>query len=318
MPARGLNTPIVYLVFNRPELTARVFARIRDARPAALFVVADGPRPDRPGEAEKCHQVRELIERGIDWPCEMVRDYSEVNLGCGGRVASGITNAFKTVNEAIILEDDCLPDPTFFSFCAELLERYRNEPRVGMISGSHHQLRPLAGRGSYYFCRYGNIWGWATWRRAWQKFDLGMSDWPAWRDAGGVEALFRQKAVRDFWTRIWNEAAAGKYKTWDYQWTYCYLRHGMLGILPNNALIENLGFGRNATHTKGHRDVGATVVPMSFPLRHPSTIEPDFEAEELASARFFSEKPLWLRLVRRFLRMIDRYLNLPVGGRSIT
>lgn len=306
MPARGLSVPIVFLVFNRPELTAQVFTRICDARPSRLFVVADGPRPGHAADKEKCRQVRELIERGIDWECEVVRDYSASNLGCGRRVASGLTNAFKQVEEAIILEDDCLPDPSFFRFCAELLERYRNEPKVGLVSGSHHRLEPSPCRESYYFCRYGNIWGWATWRRAWQKFDYAMSDWPQWREAGGVERLFPQSEVRAFWRKIWDETAAGKYDTWDYQWTYCYMRHGMLGALPRAALIENIGFGSGATHTREAEPCHPSVEPMRFPLQHPATIEPDSEAEATAARRFFSQPPLRRRIVAKLASLRAR------------
>jgi hypothetical protein len=296
MSPAALEVPVVFLVFNRPELTERVFARIREARPRTLWVVADGPRTGRHDDVENCRRVRELIERGIDWRCELVRDYAESNLGCGRRVASGITNAFRQAEEAIILEDDCLPEPSFFRFCAELLEKYRDEPRVGLVSGSHHQYVSRSGRDSYYFCRYGNIWGWATWRRAWQKFDLAMSDWPQWRDAGGVERLFPQRPVQQFWRRAWDRAAAGKIDTWDYQWTYCYLRHGMLGLLPRVALIENIGFGPGATHTIGAEDARAAVEPMRFPLLHPATIEPDLEAEARASRRFFWRPSLPSRL----------------------
>lgn len=295
--------PVVLLVFNRPEPTARVLARIREARPARLFVVADGPRPDRPGDAEKCRQVRALIEAGVDWPCEVVRDYADGNLGCGPRIASGLTRVFEQVEEAIILEDDCLPDPSFFPYCAELLARYRDEPRVGMISGSHHQLAATRDGTSYYFCRYGNIWGWATWRRAWAKFDHAMSEWPAWRDSAEFARFFPEPRVRAFWRRIWDEAAANPRDTWDYQWTFCYLRHGLLGALPRVALIENLGFGADATHTGGETWLAPAVEPMRFPLRHPAEIVPDLEAEARASRRFFTERSLLDRIAGRLRRL---------------
>ena len=301
------DTPVIFLVFNRPASTARVFARIRAARPSRLFIVADGPRPDRLDDAEKCRQVRALIEEGIDWPCEVVRDYSEVNLGCGRRVASGITSAFKQTEEAIILEDDCLPDPSFFRFCTELLEKYRNEPRVGMISGSHHQLTSVREGESYYLCRYGNIWGWATWRRAWQKFDHSMSEWPQWRDSGCLERFFPDKKVQEFWRQTWNRAAADCHDTWDYQWTFCYISHGMLGILPKVMLIENIGFGPEATHTNapGMKTGVSQSEPMSFPLLHPESIEPDLAAEERTSRRFFTTRSLGQRIMARLSRWYD-------------
>lgn len=298
-----ITPPVVFLVFNRPGTTARVLARIREAQPAQLFVVADGPRAGRPEDVASCSQVRALIEEGVDWPCEVVRDYAETNLGCGRRVASGITRVFEQVEEAIILEDDCLPDPSFFPYCAELLTRYRDESRVGLISGSHHQLAAEHAGSSYYFCRYGNIWGWATWRRAWAKFDHAMREWPSWRDSGEFERFFPDAKVRAFWRRTWNAAAADPHDTWDYQWTFCYLRHGLLGVLPRVTLIENIGFGPDATHTSGAGMHGPAVEPMIFPLRHPAIIAPDLAAEERASRRFFSSRSLAERIIGRWRRL---------------
>jgi hypothetical protein len=305
MPSR-LDIPVVFLVFNRPEPTARVFARIRDARPAKLFVVADGPRPDHIGDAEKCRRVRELIAEGIDWPCEVVRDYAEKNLGSGRRVASGITKAFEAVEEAVILEDDCLPDPSFFPFCAELLARYRNEPRVGLIGGAPHVDNVVRGGESYFFCRYGYTWGWATWRRAWARFDYSMRTWAAWRDSGGLQELFPRSAVRKFWSRAWEHAASNPDDIWDYQWVYCYMRAGMLGLLPRTALVENIGFGAEATHTTTHVRGSQPTKPMVFPLIHPCTIEPDLVAEARASERFFSRPNLVVRAIRRFRQWCGR------------
>jgi hypothetical protein len=288
--------PVVFFVFNRPEPTARVLARIREVRPSKLFVVADGPRPDRPDDAALCRQVRAIIDQGVDWPCEVVRDYADCNMGSGPRIATGLTQVFTRVEEAIILEDDCLPEPTFFRYCAELLEKYRNEPRVAMISGSHHQVKNTPAADDYYFCRYGNTWGWATWRRAWQFFDYDMRDWPAWRESGELDRLFPDPAVRAYWRRIWDETAAGKHDAWDYQWTFAYMRRGMLGILPRVALIWNIGFGRDATHTAGEGGGYPQTSPASFPLRHPPSLEPDLVAEAAASRRFFTPRSLWQRV----------------------
>jgi len=291
-----ITPPVVLLVFNRPAPTARVLARIREARPSMLFVVADGPRPDRADDQENCRAVRALVEQGIDWPCTLVRDYAATNLGCGRRIASGLTRVFEQVEEAIILEDDCLPDPSFFPYCAELLERYRHEPRVGLISGSHHQMRNVPAADDYYFCRYGNIWGWATWRRAWQVYDYQMSAWPAWKKSGELEKLFPDRAVRAYWRKVWDETAAGRHDTWDYQWTFEYMRRGMWGILPRVALIQNIGFGADATHTAGEGADYPETKPLDFPLRHPVRIEPDLDAEAAASHRFFTPRTLGQRI----------------------
>jgi hypothetical protein len=159
-----VNTPIAFFIFNRPDTTARVFEAIRQAQPSKLLVVADGPRSTRPGEAEKCAATRAIIDQ-VDWECEVLTNYSDVNLGCRHRVSSGLDWVFEQVEEAIILEDDCLPHPTFFRFCEELLEWYRHDHRIVAISGDNFQNGHQSGEFSYYFSRYVHIWGWATWRR---------------------------------------------------------------------------------------------------------------------------------------------------------
>ena len=172
-----LQTPIALVIFNRPELTARVFAEIAKVKPRQLFVIADGPRPGREQDVELCAAARKIIER-VDWDCELILDYSDVNLRPHRRIVSGITNAFREVEELIVLEDDCVPHPTFFRFCEELLERYRDDERVMHIAGNHFQ--PQTRRQmpySYTFARWNISWGWATWRRAWQHFDLEVRRW---------------------------------------------------------------------------------------------------------------------------------------------
>src|SRR5687767_13684909 len=165
------RTPVALLVFNRPQATARVFEAVARARPPRLLVVADGPRADRPDDGELCHQTRAIIER-VDWPCEVMKDYSDTNLGCRKRVSSGLDWVFSNVADAIILEDDCLPEPSFFPFCEELLERYRDDERVAMIrAGNFLEGRRVAST-SYYFSRWFHIWGWATWARAWKHNDV--------------------------------------------------------------------------------------------------------------------------------------------------
>src|SRR3954453_1153033 len=166
----GLETAVALLLFRRPEETARVFERIREARPRKLFLVADGPRPGNEEDAQGCEQARAVVER-VDWPCDVVRDFADENLGLKKRIPRGLHRVFGEAPEAIILEDDCLPHPSFFRYCAELLERYRDDERVMMISGDNFQGGRRRTPDSYYFSRYVHSWGWATWRRAWQHFD---------------------------------------------------------------------------------------------------------------------------------------------------
>ena len=304
MPATGLNTPVVFLVFKRPELTAQVFARIREARPPRLFIVADGPRWDHPGEAEKCRQVRTLIEQGVDWPCEMVRDYAETNMGCARRVSSGITRVFEQVEEAIVLEDDCLPESTFFQFCAELLERYRSDERIAQIAGCSFRSVPPAGGESYFFSRYPHCWGWATWRRAWRHYDHAMKAWAVPEQQLKLLGGLEQPAERKYWRHAFSGVMSGKIDSWAYRWTLALWQQSCLSISPYRNLVANIGFDASATNTRDfNRLADLPVSAMPFPLVHPGSFTPDSEADERTSRRVFRRSSMIIRLQRRLRRL---------------
>jgi hypothetical protein len=241
-----LTTPVVFLVFNRPDLTERVFSRIAETKPKTLLLIADGPRNGK--EAALCNQVRKIVDR-IDWDCKVLRNFSDVNLGCKHRVASGLDWVFSQVDEAIILEDDCLPSHSFFYFCQTLLERFRDDKRIFMIGGDNFQFGLSRAEDSYYFSRYAEVWGWATWKRAWQYYDVTMKSWPAFKAAGGMRWAFEHLAEQQYWGRYFQETYEGKIDTWDYIWFYTCLSQSGLSVLPNINLVSNLGFGPNATHT---------------------------------------------------------------------
>jgi hypothetical protein len=297
MSSAPFAVPVVFLVFNRPELTARVFQRIREVRPARLFVVADGPRPDRPGEKEKCRCVRELIEQGVDWPCELVRDYSEVNLGCARRIASGITRVFEQVEEAVILEDDCVPELSFFPFCAELLDRYRDDPRIGQIAGCTFRSSRPAGEASYYFSQYPHCWGWATWRRAWACYDHEMN-W--WRSGEGMRYLagrIQDSGELAYWRTVLAATASGKIDTWDYRWTASLWARDSMSVLAGVNLVANIGAGVDATHMKD--GVALPTHAMAFPLVHPAEIRRDEDGDREVGRRVFRLPTLWARVGKR-------------------
>ncbi len=202
-----MGTPIVLIIFNRPETTKQVFAAVANAKPAQLFIIADGPRTDRPDDLGKCAAARKITER-IDWNCEVYRNYSDVNLGCGHRPATGITWAFEKVEEAIILEDDCVPDPTFFRFCEELLEKYRYDERIMMIGGRNNLPSDKQHRCSYHYARIPNCWGWATWRRAWQYHDMELKLWAELRNTRWLSDVFGNEAAVTHWSSKFDRAYA--------------------------------------------------------------------------------------------------------------
>ncbi len=265
-----LHVPVAQIIFRRPETTRRVVEAIAAARPPRLYVIADGPRT--PEEAAQCAAARAVVEQAITWECDVITDYADRNLGLKRRVSSGLDRVFAQEEQVIVLEDDCVPDPTFFRFCQELLERYRDEPRVMHIGGNNF-LPQVRIPDSYAFCRYPHIWGWATWRRAWQLYDVDMRAWTAAADKGPLLAPFTHPRERQFWQQMWDAVCAARIDTWDYQWTFACVSHGGLAIMPAVNLVSNIGFGQDASHTVYHDPrLMVAAAPMTFPLRHPQAI----------------------------------------------
>ena len=301
-----LTTPVALIIFNRPDTAARVFNEIAKAKPPKLLVVADGPRHHRVGEAERCRQTRAIIEQ-VDWPCEVLTNFADTNMGCKMRVSSGIDWIFEMVEEAIILEDDCLPEPTFFRFCQEMLSRYRDDERVSMVSGGNLQFGRQRGSASYYFSRYTHIWGWASWRRAWKHYDRDLTLWPKYRDEGWLESSFSSKGEQAYWRNSFEAVHNGSLDTWDCSWTFTCLLKGMLQVAPNVNLISNIGFGPEATHTQvvGIHANMATE-PMIFPLIHPDAVLQDRKGDQFIAddqiAPSFAKRQ-WRRIKRHLLRM---------------
>ncbi len=302
-----LKTPVAFLVFNRPDKTEKVFEAIRQAKPPKLLVVADGPRADRPGEAEKCAAVRAIIDR-VDWDCQVLKNYAESNLGCKQRVASGLDWVFDTVEEAIILEDDCVPHPTFFRFCEELLNRYRHDKRIMSICGQNVPFRNRRTEDSYHFSRYSSSWGWASWRRAWRFYDVDMKLWPEVRDGNFLSDILGDLKTVKYWTRTFHMCYEGQINTWDYQWTFAgWVQNGM-SILPSVNLVTNIGFDEEGTHTT---DCNPTSSPanrpleaMSFPLRHPPFVIRDAQADRWIQINIHLDAPLLERAKNKLRKVL--------------
>jgi hypothetical protein len=216
----------------------------------------------------------------VDWSCEVSTHYSDVNLGCKRRISSGLQWVFEQAEEAIVLEDDCLPAPSFFPFCQQLLERYRDDERVFLISGDNFLGKAGRDTDSYYFSKYTMIWGWASWRRAFAHYDPEMRSWPEYRDAGRLREMCETRAERKFWQRRFDQAYHGRVDTWDYQMLYACWRQRMLAIAPERNLISNIGFSPGASHI-ALDDEAATNLPTSdiWQLTHPARVERDRAAD---------------------------------------
>jgi hypothetical protein len=303
--AAPLETPVAFLVFNRPDTTARVLGAIRAARPRKLLVIADGPRPDRPGEAERCAAVRALVDQ-VDWPCEVKRSFSDVNLGCGRRISSGLAWVFAEEERAIVLEDDCLPHPDFFPFCERLLDRYADDERVAMIGGTNFlldELRDLPS--SYFFSRYFAIWGWATWRRAWARYDFRMSHWPALREVGALATLYRQPFMQAHMARVFDLVHGGEIDTWDVQWFHACLFDNGLSVTPRANLVSNIGHvGTHTSDDRSNHDLPVFGLGAGE-LVAPPLVFPERRYDEEMFRRQFAPKPRGAaKLVARLRRAL--------------
>lgn len=276
----AFDTPVLLIIFNRPQTVRQALDALRLVKPKHVYVAADGPRADRPEDSPKCVAARAVIDE-IDWPCEIQTYFREENRGCGHGPAEAITWFFEKVEAGIILEDDCLPDPSFFPYCAELLEKYRDDSRIAIVSGTNPVGNWRDKNRSYLFSTMPSTWGWATWRRAWEKFDYEGS---AWRTEDG-KAKVRQTLGNDRYFQHFSRQFDIHFKevrpdVWDYQWYFCCLYHGSIGIVPARNLISNIGFDENATHTFNAKDAkaGLPTRSLDIPLRHtPFRIDQMFD-----------------------------------------
>jgi hypothetical protein len=301
IPSLPLNTPVLFLIFNRQEITQKVFKAIRQAKPKQLFVAADGPRKGKENEKEKCKQARKIIEQ-VDWNCEVRRLFQDKNLGCKIAVSSAIDWFFQNVDEGIILEDDCLPNQSFFWFCQELLERHKNDMRVWHIAGRNNLGSYLPSLYDYHFATGGSIWGWATWKNRWEYNNLSLDI---------IEDKEASKKLKDFLCNTnsfrghldaMRAIKEGKVNTWDYHWGFSIKINNGLSIVPSKNLVKNIGFGEDATHTTFNNIDQLNIVAneIVFPIKHPPTVSVDRKLSNLQDNIAFSSESKLKSFIKKF------------------
>jgi hypothetical protein len=292
-------------------MTRRVFAAVRDVRPVRLYIAADGPRQNVAGEKERCEAAR-IVASSVDWPCEIRTLYRDTNLGCRAAVNSGLDWFFKQEPEGIMLEDDCLPNQSFFRFATLLLARYRTDDRVAMISGANFLLDRLRIDTSYCFSRYFNVWGWASWRRVWESHDQTMKGWQTLRSTDWLKEIYRQGFMRRHMKKVFDLVASGAIDTWDVQFSFSCLLSGRLAAVPRVNLVSNIGY--EGTHTgvdKRNNDLPRFSLDDE-PLIHPSLIQRDHNYEDVFFRQEFGPHPIrWSvimfhRAVRKFRKILKR------------
>ncbi|MBU1007669.1 nucleotide-diphospho-sugar transferase [Candidatus Dependentiae bacterium] len=281
------NTPILFILFNRPDTTQKVFDQIKKIKPKTLFIAADGPRPECQTDTKLCAQAREIIKQ-INWPCELKTLLQDKNLGCGIAPSQAITWFFDHVDQGIILEDDCLPNQSFFYFCQSMLDYYKHDTRIFHIGGTSSQNLIKSDIASdYYFTRIPRIWGWATWARAWKKYDFLLQSFPNFKKNNIIKNIFTEETLQESWLWTFQEFYhyahdLSKITIWDFQWTYTILSQNGLSITPCKNLISNIGFRPDATHTK-QEDLTSGNRPTeeidTENIVHPLFITPDKKDE---------------------------------------
>lgn len=298
-----MQTPIAFFLYKRPHLSEKIFEAIASVKPGKLLVVADGPKNE--SERELCVKARSVLDR-VDWECHVETNFSDSNLGCRNRLSTGLDWVFERCEAAIILEDDTLPHISFFRYCSELLERYREDERIMAISGNNFLFGHLEIPHSYYFSRFTHNWGWASWRRAWKHYDVEMKRWPSLRDTNFIRDLFGFPQAQDFWRRMFEMTFNGEIDTWDFQWTFACWVQGGLSILPNRNLVTNIGFAGTATHTFDTSSPFSNLPcnEMSFPLDHPAAVIANHDADRFTFYNSFEpelKKPsFWERAKRKW------------------
>ena len=310
---QAFHTPILFLVFNRPDTTQQVFDVLRKIKPTKLFIAADGPRLDKDAEKEKCIAVRRIATQ-IDWECQLVTLFRDKNLGCGKAVSEAITWFFSHVEEGIILEDDCLPCSSFFLFCSELLERYRDNEKIAHISANNFQMGVQRGNSDYYFSRYTHVWGWATWGRAWNDYDYKMAEYEK------LKKNYPHKKLLPF--GMMNAVKYESLDTWDVQWMYTNFLKDRLSIMPNINLVQNIGFTDDATHTRAsipdyikYSHSGE----LYFPLKHPVNIKANNKADLFSAKTNFNINTIGFtqKIYRKLKSVLSKIYHYKLLGHEL-
>lgn len=312
-----IKSAILFLVFNRPDTTFKVFKKIREIKPSKLYVASDGPRKGFKGEKERVLITRQ-IATSVDWPCEVIKLFRDSNLGCKKGVSEAITWFFKQEKMGIILEDDCVPHSDFFNFCDILLHQYSEDDKISAITGNNFQDGRWRGNNSYYFSKFPHCWGWATWKRSWKIYDGDINFWPKWKNSTDFLNYIPDRIEQKYWQKIFDSVYEGKVDSWAYPWTACNWYNKKLTITPNVNLVSNIGFDERATHTKLKNDKNANLKTFSLQInKHPQNVKRNIQADNWTFNFHFEGRKLrfpynWFlfphRLVKFFYRKITSNL----------
>jgi len=265
-----MNIPIVLIIYRRPDLVKQLVNSLRKFRPQNIYVVADGPKSGE--ENSLCEESRSAIDL-ITWPCNIHKVYAKTNMGLRNRVVSGLNYVFKREKWAIILEDDLVLGSSFLKYADSLLKKYEKDERIIAINGNNFLFNETLVKDSYYFTKYVHSWGWATWKRAWKLFDDNMTNWPEIRETDLLKKSLKSRISALYWKMIFDMVYAGNVDSWAYRWTYSALINQKLCVNPRYNLVSNVGYGKDASHTKyKSRLLNMPIRELTFPLKHPKQV----------------------------------------------
>lgn len=293
------DTPILLIIFNRPDKVRRLIDSLRAIKPTKIYISADGPRDSVPADTELCKQARAMVSQ-INWPCEVITNFHERNTGSDFGPEKALNWFFDNVDEGIILEDDCSPHPDFFHFAKEMLSRYRSNEQIMLISGNNFQNGIIRGDGNYYFSKYPSTWGWASWKRAWNHYDTNTTAYDDFLEKEKINTICQSNAEKKFFLKFFNQIHTHKIEHWDIKWIFTIWNNDGIAIIPNVNLVQNVGFGKDATHTIKHDD---TMVIKASPLEkivHPSIITVNKEADAYLFKHIYE-----FTLTKKFLYLIE-------------
>lgn len=297
-----LEIPVLFLVFNRIDTTKEVFAQIKKIKPPKLYIASDGPREGRPDESINVQKIRTFLLESINWDCEVFTRFNEVNLGCKISVSQSIDWFFQKEEMGIVLEDDCLPSQSFFQFCQLLLQKYQYDERIFLITGYNKQNNWRKDEHDYFFSNLGGIWGWASWKRAWNHYDVDIKDIDNFIANDGFAKSLGKSLGKLKQEMIYNSVIRDNVDTWAMQWGYARHKNNALTCIPSMSLIKNIGFGENATHTHGDNLDGVEANEIIFPLKENNFVVSDDEYDEL----LFKKPSFLARVKNRLKKFIPR------------
>ena len=311
MNNENFNTPILLIVWRRPEKTLRVIEKIKQINAKILYVACDGYKEKDFHTINKVEETRKIINDSINWDCKIKKLFSDHNQGCKNGVSNAINWFFQNEREGIILEDDCLPHLDFFYFCEKMLKKYRTDERIWSITGQNIQNGIWHGDSSYYFSKYSHCWGWASWKRCWENYDKNIKSWPNYKKLDLLSNFFEKKRAQKYWVKIFDNIYYNNSPdTWDYQWTYACLINSGLTVIPNKNLVENIGFDIEATHTKTEV-FNTKILNFSrhtsgiFPIKHPKNVYQFKKADEFTEKICYSGYPFYtIKGLRRLIQKI--------------